>query len=81
MRFSSFSRALQRPLKRPNESLVIGLAFQVGGYRWLSPEDAVKGRQPDEHNAIADLIESSPPETPHCFERRVRDLANDLGWS
>jgi hypothetical protein len=28
---------------------------------------------------IADAIERSPPRTPHRFEDRVRDLADDLG--
>jgi hypothetical protein len=58
---------------------MIGLAFQVGRCGWFRPEDAVVDRQPNEHNAIADAIERSPPETTDCFEDRVRDFADDFG--
>ena len=62
-----------------NGLLVIGIAYQVGGYGWLRPVDAVLDRQSNEHNATAHPIERSPPKTPHRFEHRVRDLADDLG--
>jgi hypothetical protein len=38
------------------QSLMIGLAFQVGGSRRLWSIDAVVDRQPNEHKAIADAI-------------------------
>jgi hypothetical protein len=65
----------------PDQPLVIGLAFQVSGCRRLRPADTVSDRQPDEDKAIADAIESSPPEAPHYFERRVRDLSYDFWFS
>jgi hypothetical protein len=40
--------------------------------------DAVEYRQPQEHKETADAIDGPPPETPDCFEHRVRDFANNL---
>jgi hypothetical protein len=65
----------------PDQPLVIGLAFQVSGCLRLRPADTVSDRQPDEDKAVADAIESSPPEAPHYFERRVRDLSYDFWFS
>jgi len=64
----------------PDQPLVIALAFQVGGCGWLRPAFAVEDRQPYEHNAVADAIERSPPETPDRFERRVLHLPDDPRW-
>jgi hypothetical protein len=66
--------------KGPDQPLVIGLTFQVGGCGWLWPEDAVVDQQPYERNAIADAIECSPPETTDGFEHWVRDFTDDLRW-
>ena len=62
-----------------NESFVIGLAFQVGGREGLGSVDAVLDRQPNEHDAIADAIERSPPETTERFEHWVPDFTDDFG--
>ena len=64
--------------KGPDQPLVIGLAFQVGGCGWLWSVDAVEDRQPHDQKEIADAIERSPRETTDCFEHRVVDLPDDL---
>jgi hypothetical protein len=69
-------RSLHRPWKGPDQPLVIGLALQVGGCGRLGPGDAVVDRQPNQHNAIADVIGRSPPQTTHRFEHRVLYLPN-----
>jgi hypothetical protein len=79
MVFSRFDRFV-RCGEGANEPLVIGLALQVGCCRRFSLEDAFTDGQPNDHNAIADSIECSPPETTDCFEHRVRDFADDLRW-
>jgi hypothetical protein len=71
---------LTRRWKGPYQSLVIGLAFQVGGGGRFWSEDAVVDRQPHEHDAIADAIERAPPEATARFDHRVSDFADDLVW-
>jgi hypothetical protein len=79
MVFRRFDRFFCR-WKGPHQPIIIGLSFQVGGCVWRWSEDAIVDRQPNEHNAIADAIERSPPETTDCVEHRVRDFADDLRW-
>jgi hypothetical protein len=57
---------------------VIGLALNVGACRWVRPKDLVTDRQPHEGKEAADAIDRSPPETAGCFERGVRDFADNL---
>jgi len=64
-----------------NEPFFIGLAFLVGQCRRLWSVDPIIDRQPHQHNPIAGAIKRSPPQATHCFKGRVRDLADDLGWS
>jgi hypothetical protein len=59
---------------------VIGLAFQIGGCGRSGPKMRIVDRQPNEHEEVTDAIECSPPETTDCFENRVCDFADDLGW-
>jgi hypothetical protein len=59
-------------------SYALVLTLKVSGCGRFRPMDAVEYRQPQEHKEIADAIDGPPPETPDCFEYRVRDFANNL---
>jgi hypothetical protein len=48
---------------RTGSPLVLGLSLKVGGCGWLRSMDAIEDRKPYEHDAIADAIKGSPPET------------------
>jgi hypothetical protein len=60
--------------KSPDKPIVIGLALNVSGGRWLRPLDAIEDPQPYEHKEAADAIERSPPGTTRRFEQRVCDF-------
>ena len=53
--------------------------MQVGGCKRLWSVYPLENPEPHGRNAIADAIETSPPEATHSFEYGVRDLADDLG--
>ena len=47
--------------KCPDEPLVIGLALNIGGRRWVRPVDAVVDQEEHEDKETADAIDRSPP--------------------
>jgi hypothetical protein len=65
--------------KSPDESLVIGFSFSVGGSWRLGAADAIEDPKPYQHKETEDSIERAPPEKAHPFEHGVVDLPDDLG--
>ena len=64
-----------RRWKGADKPLVIFLALQFAGGDRFWFVDTVVDQQPNEHHAIANTIERSPPQTTHRFERRSTTIS------